>query len=93
MKPKNMIGCIVVCGLLAVGGTAQTSSTSKMDASAESASTATSKLSAADRQFVKKAAEGGLAEVELGKLATERASSEEVKRFGQRMVDDHTKSQ
>ena len=45
-----------------------------------------------DTTFVKKAARGGLAEVELGKLATEKASSEDVKKFGQRMVDDHSKA-
>ncbi len=45
-----------------------------------------------DTVFVKKAAEGGLAEVELGKLATEKASSDDVKQFGQRMVDDHSKA-
>jgi putative membrane protein len=50
------------------------------------------KLTAADRQFVKKAAQGGMAEVELGQLATEKAASPDVKQFGQRMVDDHTKA-
>ncbi|MBV9182277.1 MAG: DUF4142 domain-containing protein [Acidobacteria bacterium] len=49
-------------------------------------------LTATDRIFMKKAAEGGLAEVELGQLATEKASSPEVKQFGQRMVDDHSKA-
>lgn len=49
------------------------------------------RVSMADKTFIKKAAQGGLAEVELGKLATEKASNEEVKKFGQRMVDDHTK--
>ena len=48
--------------------------------------------SATDRKFVREAAQGGMAEVELGKLATEKASSDEVKKFGQRMVDDHTKA-
>ena len=48
--------------------------------------------SAADQAFVKKAAEGGMAEVELGKLAADKASSPEVKEFGQKMVDDHTKA-
>ena len=50
------------------------------------------KLAPADRQFIKKAAQGGLAEVQLGQLATEKADSSEVKQFGQRMVDDHTKA-
>jgi len=49
-------------------------------------------LSAADQNFVKKAAEGGMAEVELGNLAKEKASSPEVKQFGERMVTDHTKA-
>jgi putative membrane protein len=45
-----------------------------------------------DQAFVKKAAVGGLAEVQLGKLAVERAASPDVKQFGQRMVDDHEKA-
>jgi putative membrane protein len=49
-------------------------------------------MSASDKKFVRGAAEGGLAEVELGKLATEKAASEDVKKFGQRMVDDHSKA-
>jgi putative membrane protein len=49
-------------------------------------------MSIADKKFVRDAAQGGLAEVELGQLATERASSDDVKKFGERMVDDHTKA-
>ncbi|MBV8068296.1 MAG: DUF4142 domain-containing protein [Acidobacteriaceae bacterium] len=44
-----------------------------------------------DRKFVKEAAIGGLMEVQLGKLAQEKASDENIKQFGQKMVDDHTK--
>jgi putative membrane protein len=46
----------------------------------------------ADETFVTKAAKGGMAEVEFGKLAAERASSPEVKQFGQKMVDDHSRA-
>lgn len=49
------------------------------------------KASASDKKFVEKALQGGMAEVELGKLATEKASSSDVKDFGSKMVDDHTK--
>jgi putative membrane protein len=46
-------------------------------------------LSDADREFIKKAAGDGIAEVELGRLATERASRPVVKEFGAKMVKDH----
>jgi putative membrane protein len=49
-------------------------------------------LSSSDRSFLKKAAEGGLAEVELGQLASQRASDPQVKQFAQRMVADHGKA-
>jgi putative membrane protein len=44
-----------------------------------------------DKMFLRTAAEGGIAEVKLGQLAAQKASSDEVKAFGQKMVDDHTK--
>ncbi len=46
----------------------------------------------ADNTFVTKAAQGGMAEVELGKLAQQRASNEAVKDFGKRMETDHSKA-
>ncbi|RCJ17899.1 hypothetical protein A6S26_29725 [Nostoc sp. ATCC 43529] len=47
-------------------------------------------LSSSDREFINEAAQDGLAEVQLGQLASERAASNAVKQFGQRMVQDHT---
>lgn len=44
------------------------------------------------QKFVKEAASGGMMEVKLGEMASQKASSEEVKAFGQRMVEDHTKA-
>jgi len=49
-------------------------------------------LASGDRKFIEKAAKGGMAEVELGKLAQDKASSDQVKHFAKRMVDDHTKA-
>jgi putative membrane protein len=45
-----------------------------------------------DRAFVMEAGPGGLAEVELGKLAAQKGQSADVKKFGQRMVTDHSKA-
>jgi putative membrane protein len=49
-------------------------------------------LARGDASFMKKVAEANKAEVELGKLASERGSSEAVKKFAQRMVTDHGKA-
>jgi len=46
-------------------------------------------LSPVDRGFVLEAASDGVAEVELGRLATQRAASDAVRQFGQRMMTDH----
>jgi len=45
-----------------------------------------------DSDFMKEAAVGGMAEVEMGKLAATKAASPDVKKFAQMMVDDHTKA-
>ena len=45
-----------------------------------------------DHTFMMKAAEGGLAEVQLGQLAQQNGQSQAVKDFGKRMVDDHSKA-
>ncbi len=45
-----------------------------------------------DKKFVKDAAVEGMTEVELGKLATQKGSSDAVKQFGQKLVDDHSKA-
>jgi putative membrane protein len=50
------------------------------------------KLSEQDKKFVEEAASGSMMEVRLGELAGEKAESQKVKEFGQRMVSDHSKA-
>ena len=49
-------------------------------------------LASADRRFVMEAAHGNTAEVTLGQLAADKGSSDAVKQFGKRMIDDHGKA-
>lgn len=48
-----------------------------------------SKVNVVDADFIKDAASGGMMEVELGKIAKQKALSTVVKNFGERMVKDH----
>jgi putative membrane protein len=43
-----------------------------------------------DNGFMIKAAQGGMAEVELGRMAATKAQNAEVKKFAQMMVEDHS---
>lgn len=47
----------------------------------------------ADHQFAIKAAQGNMAEIELGKLALKKSTNEEVKQFAQTIIGDHTSAQ
>lgn len=43
-----------------------------------------------DKMFVRKAVEGGLAQVQFGQLAAQKGGSDDVKTLGQHMIEDHT---
>ncbi len=48
-------------------------------------------LSAADREFIDRAARDNLMEIYLGQLAAQRGSSEVVRRYGRQMVEEHAR--
>jgi putative membrane protein len=58
----------------------------------DTTSTATGTLSESDRDFVLEAAKGGLMEVEAGRMAQEKATSQRIKDFGAMMVRDHSQA-
>jgi putative membrane protein len=45
----------------------------------------------ADLEFILQAAQGGMGEVELGKVAAQQGATDGVKKLGQRLADDHSK--
>src|SRR5215469_1316171 len=86
------IGAVLAGLLLSVALTKRSSAGSDDPAGQKSAKANASSLNSGDQQFIRKAAQGNLAEVELGKLAVQKSLSNDVKRFGQQMVDDHGKA-
>ena len=55
-------------------------------------STGNSNTAVVQDNFWSKAAQGGMAEVELAKLALQKSQNADVKKFAQTMVTDHTKA-
>ena len=101
---KPVLRTLPVVVALALGSgwaAAQSASSSAANSNGSSSSSASpqgtsarssQKLSHADKEFIEDAAKGGMAEVQSGKLAAEKASDPAVKEFGNRMVQDHTKA-
>jgi len=79
-------------GLLALAPSSQAQSGQTARQQSGSQSGSANRLAGADQTFAMKAAQGGMAEVKLGQLAKDHASSSAVKQFGQQMVDDHSKA-
>jgi putative membrane protein len=65
---------------------------SNSNTSAMGEQTGMANMTSQDRNFLQDAAMGGLMEVELGRVAAQKGTSDAVKQFGQRMVDDHSKA-
>lgn len=95
------VGIILLAGLIVVAWEAQPTSGQTQNSNASNANGNSnaggaagqaSGLSSADRKFAMNAAQDGMTEVQIGKLATQQGASDSVKQFGQRLVDDHTKA-
>jgi putative membrane protein len=97
--PGIIITVVLAFGCKREGDNVETSvDTSTTTETAASATTTgstggtVSALSDADKEFVIQAGQGGLAEVQMGQLASQKAVNADVKAFAQRMVTDHGKA-
>jgi len=93
----NRIICIVGAGLLSSAGAyaQQGGNPAGMSADTpglETANPAADHSNAQDKLFVRQAAIGNQAEVELGQLAQKKATTQPVRDFAQHMVKDHSTS-
>ena len=82
--PMLAVGCALALAFAASAAQAQTST----PMSAQSGQ----KASKADQMFMKKAMEGDMAEVQMGKLAQQNGQSQDVKQLGQTLEQDHSQN-
>jgi len=97
MFKKLATGCVVGSFTLLSAGaaSAQTGSAGQAGQSGtttQAAGEQRTRGDGGDQDFLKKAVIANLAEIELGRLATQKAQNPEVKQFAQMMVDGHTKA-
>ncbi len=84
MKNKKIILTVGAAFLIALTGAVPSAVAKEKSADAGKSKT--------DAKFIKKAAIGGMTEVELGKIAAKNGQKDDVKSFGERMVKDHGKA-
>lgn len=73
-------------------GTTSTTDTSGTSATSATTSSAAATLDKKDSEFVTKTAQGGIAEVQISQMAQSKSTNADVKKFADRMVNDHTKA-
>ena len=86
---KICLASLAMAAMLAIGCNRTNNAASKNDTAGTSGRAETN-VSSADRDFVSDVSKANAAEIDLSRLAAERSSSPDVKRFAQMMVDDHT---
>ena len=97
---RNPMLAVGVAAALALGATAaqaqgsnsNTMSQPSMNSGSSmkgATNTMNKKASKADQRFLKEAIEGDMAEVNMGKLAQQNGTSQDVKQFGEMLQTDH----
>ena len=91
MKSTPFFAIAAAAALFAAGPSYAQQSGQQSQGTQAAAGKSSSKAAGADAKYLKQLAQDNIAEIELGKLAQQKAQDSQVKDFAQKMVDDHTK--
>lgn len=80
-----IFAAVLLCGITAIAQPSRSPAEGNPPGSAASGHQASS-----DKKFVKKAWDGGIAEIQIGRLAASKGENDEVKGYGQKMVETYT---
>jgi putative membrane protein len=85
---------LTLAAALTIGcrGDNRSATTTNPETGAPVGTTGASDVSRGDKDFVNDATIASMAEIELGRIAQEKGMDPNVKKFGQMMIDDHTKA-
>ena len=91
MDKKFVIACVAVtlAGTSMIRADDKNRDTSQTGTESSTSSTTESKHNRADTKFLEEAAKGGMAEIKMGELGQQKAQSDSVKQFAQKLVQDH----
>jgi putative membrane protein len=89
---RNIFGMAVMIALLTTACSKKAETDSKEIAEDQNEEKFDTTKLEDDTEFAVAAADGGMLEVQLGEVALKNASSPEVKKFAQQMIDDHGKA-
>src|SRR4051812_35697422 len=91
MKRTGFLWMAVVSALtVGCSNADRTTTTGQTPNSAPAVGTSGKDVSSGDKDFIHDVAIANMAEIDLGRMASDRAANPDVKSFGKMMVDDHT---
>lgn len=79
-----------ILGLVAVAGLMLTVTPSAIAQDNMQMNSNMAAISSMDQKFMRMAAKGGMAEIEMARVALEKSSNDAIKQYAQKMIDDHT---
>ena len=88
----GVFACALMCGPAVHGQKPDPPKPTQPPPKPAAPAAATPGITGADRTFARQAAMDSMAEVAHGQLAADKGANDDVKQFGKRMVDDHTKA-